>query len=611
MSKNFFLGFVKFVLSLSVFGSLIFAGLKTIELRNELKRSNREFVKIDISRNSLDKILNNKNFDLMPLKIFRIIKKNEREWKRNTGINFLKNEIALLGSYVDKKVTRAKTDQRVETILKDIESVYKELKERSLRSADDIKEIQRGLLSLKSSKNILFKAERVNSLKKQTTTIRKRFERSRLSSKVKDVIVGYLVRIESRLSLVSKSAVLVSRNQMIIERLKRKLNVLRSLHSDKLAFVESRQKNTHDLANLYFNLMTLVLTVTFIIGFRGKKIQTVVENKIIEREEVNIEEIKIKVREELRNEEPNFESVLKKSIASPTVILNSNDDIVWRSNSFDNLLDNSLKSDINYNWKDLLDSHLFVTTGAHHIKGAIKIKGKLKDDYKMDTRIVNYKDKEFRLIQVHKLYTTNEEVADSILKIQNFAKVSDLRLVEVGNTIEELTSSMSYLFQSSEIIVDLPMNRPMFVTFDEKKLHESMKTLLNGLALYLNSNNLRSKIEINYNRVKDYVLFEFSLHGVKVSNIENSLKFKGKTYPPLTAYLEKVERLSNDYKGEVSIKNIYDQENIIKKSLITLKVNEVKDTYVDVKALSRKKRISRAVDVAKNVLNQKEKNLVN
>jgi len=263
------------------------------------------------------------------------------------------------------------------------------------------------------------------------------------------------------------------------------------------------------------------------------------------------------------------------SCETSLLLTDDEDNIVWATDSFYELL-NKEKNDEVLNWGNILGSEVFTSAGPHRIRGAVKIKCQVDKNFILKSKIVKNSENNHRLIEISPMHDYSRELEKSVGSIATKLEKKDKNVLELGHFLEKTFSELSYLFQSSGTKLEIETNDPVIAKFDKEVLKKGIKSLINGIVLYLNVNTDQQKIIISYTKINDEVFIKVRLPRVKIGSVSIPLVYQGKKFPSLAAFLSKTEKCLIDYNAKLNLKNFYTKPDEIKESVFELSVTESK-----------------------------------
>jgi len=286
-----------------------------------------------------------------------------------------------------------------------------------------------------------------------------------------------------------------------------------------------------------------------------------------------------------------------------SVVLDKDEKIFWSNKAFRDLT--GLASPTSRSWYHVLDNNIMVTTGGVHVEGEVRVLGKGDRPYKMESKSAKTEDGDFRLIQFAPIYNYNVEIAGTLRRLEDYKDLPEAYVFDVGELVEEVTEDLRVLFQSTNTVLSIQQDYPIYVAISRESSTKAFRTLINGILLYLGERKSQHRITIEIMKVKGQIVLKTNISDIKFDNVTAPMVLRDKTFPSLASYMEQVERIMERYQGTLVLKNLVGDEGRKCFGVIEMRIQERDDSILDFTKLEKKRRVSRAVKTAEKVKKQK------
>ncbi|MBI2521476.1 MAG: hypothetical protein HYV97_13745 [Bdellovibrio sp.] len=289
---------------------------------------------------------------------------------------------------------------------------------------------------------------------------------------------------------------------------------------------------------------------------------------------------------------------LAENMTTATAVTDAAENITWASHSFYQTL--GLDPSRDYNWNQLLESHIVRSNSALGIEGAVSILGRPGKELKLASKTPKTSSEaaEKRVLEFVPIYNYQAEMQKTISRLSPFTDIPGVDIYEAGETISEVSSEISYLFQTTDTLFKVEDDRPVYIAFDKVLMRKNLKTFLTGLVIYLAQINSR-RLTATYQKVGDVFSMTFAIPGHKFREVTAPLVFRDKTYPSLSAYLEQIENSFQKYNGRITLKNV--QKDGLDDAVIEWELTESDDALFNLQTLEKRRRVHRVVKTAEKV----------
>ncbi|OFZ14262.1 MAG: hypothetical protein A2X86_05285 [Bdellovibrionales bacterium GWA2_49_15] len=289
---------------------------------------------------------------------------------------------------------------------------------------------------------------------------------------------------------------------------------------------------------------------------------------------------------------------LAENMATATAVTDANENITWANSSFYQTL--GLDPSRSYNWNQLLESHIVRSNSALGIEGAVSVLGRPGKELKLASKTpkTSAHANEKRLLEFVPIYSYQAEMQKTMARLAPFTEIPGVDIYEAGETVSEVSSEISYLFQTTDTILKVEDERPIYIAFDKVLMRKNLKTFMTGLVIYL-AQAKANRLTVKYQKVGDVFSMSFAIPGHKFREVTAPLVFRDKTYPSLSAYLEQIESSFQKYGARITLKNV--QKDGQDEAVIEWELTESDDALFNLQTLEKRRRVHRVVKTAEKV----------